>query len=115
VHSWSRGFIFNWEGAIVDIPEGFGLCDGSNGTPDLRDRFVVGAGSTYSVDETGGLLSHPHRFRGDSHVHGIGSGPNLSTDVLPFDDQMAPGVAQGDFDSSNHLSPYYALAYIMFL
>lgn len=37
------GCILMWSGAIADIPAGWVLCDGNNGTPDLRDRFVVGA------------------------------------------------------------------------
>jgi hypothetical protein len=59
------GGIFLWSGSIGSIPAGYVLCNGSNGTPDLRDRFVVGAGSTYSVDATGGsansiVVSHTH-------------------------------------------------------
>ena len=56
-----------WSGATNQIPTGWILCDGSNGSPDLRDRFVVGAGSgaIYSVGDTGGsadatLVSHSH-------------------------------------------------------
>lgn len=60
-----RGGIIMWSGSIVSIPTGWALCNGSNGTPDLRDRFIVGAGSTYSVAGTGGsanatLVSHSH-------------------------------------------------------
>lgn len=44
-----------WSGTIASIPSGWQLCDGTNGTPDLRDRFVVGAGNTYSIGNTGGL------------------------------------------------------------
>lgn len=47
-----KGIICLWGGAIVDIPAGWHLCDGTNGTPDLRDRFVIGAGSTYNPDDT---------------------------------------------------------------
>jgi hypothetical protein len=59
------GGIFLWSGSIGSIPAGYVLCNGSNGTPDLRDRFIVGAGSTYSVDATGGsansiVVSHTH-------------------------------------------------------
>ena len=59
------GGIFLWSGSIGSIPAGYVLCNGSNGTPDLRDRFVVGAGSTYSVDATGGsanaiVVTHTH-------------------------------------------------------
>jgi len=48
------GMILMWSGSIATIPKGWSLCDGSNGTPDLRNRFIVGAGSTYSVGTTGG-------------------------------------------------------------
>jgi hypothetical protein len=48
------GMIVLWSGSTGSIPSGWVLCNGSNSTPDLRDRFVVGAGSTYSVDATGG-------------------------------------------------------------
>lgn len=47
-----KGIICIWAGAIVDIPSGWSLCDGSGGRPDLRDRFVIGAGSTYNPDDT---------------------------------------------------------------
>jgi len=50
--------IILFSGAIVDIPSGWYLCNGSNGTPDLRDRFVVGAGSNYAVGATGGEATH---------------------------------------------------------
>jgi len=51
------GGIIMWSGSIGAIPTGYYLCNGSNGTPDLRDRFVVGAGSTYAVGNTGGFTS----------------------------------------------------------
>ena len=59
------GCILLWSGSIGSIPAGFVLCNGLNSTPDLRDRFVVGAGSTYAVDGTGGsanaiVVSHTH-------------------------------------------------------
>lgn len=47
-----KGIIVLWGGAIVDIPAGWALCDGYNGRPDLRDRFIIGAGSTYNPDDT---------------------------------------------------------------
>lgn len=46
-----------WSGTTTNIPSGWVLCNGSNGTPDLRDRFIVGAGSSYSVGSTGGADS----------------------------------------------------------
>ena len=59
------GGIIIWSGAANAIPTGWYLCDGNNSTPDLRDRFVIGAGSNYAVDATGGsadatLVSHTH-------------------------------------------------------
>lgn len=48
------GVIWMWSGAIANIPSGYQLCDGTNGTPDLRDRFIVTAGGSYSVGATGG-------------------------------------------------------------
>jgi len=48
------GLISMWSGSIGSIPSGWYLCDGSNGTPNLTDRFIVGAGSTYAVNGTGG-------------------------------------------------------------
>lgn len=52
------GMVMLWSGSADSIPVGWALCDGSNGTPDLRNRFVVGAGSTYAVGATGGEAEH---------------------------------------------------------
>lgn len=46
------GTIIIWSGAINAVPSGYYLCNGSNGTPDLRDKFVVGAGNSYAVGAT---------------------------------------------------------------
>ena len=59
------GGIIIWSGSIAAVPSGWYLCDGSNGTPDLRDRFVIGAGSAYAVGDTGGskdaiVVEHNH-------------------------------------------------------
>lgn len=48
------GMIEMWSGAANAIPRGYLLCDGTKGTPDLRDKFVIGAGSTYNVGDTAG-------------------------------------------------------------
>jgi len=63
--SFTTGMIMLWSGAIGSIPSGWNLCDGTNGSPDLRDRFVVAAGNSYSVGQTGGtadaiVVSHTH-------------------------------------------------------
>jgi hypothetical protein len=59
------GMIMLWSGSSATIPSGWLLCDGSSSTPDLRNRFVVGATSTYAVGATGGsadaiVVSHTH-------------------------------------------------------
>jgi hypothetical protein len=65
--------ILLWSGSIGSIPAGYLLCDGTNSTPDLRNRFIVGAGSTYSVNQTGGsadsiVVSHNHTATSTSTV-----------------------------------------------
>jgi len=73
--SFPAGGIIMWNGSVGSIPSGWVLCNGSNGTPDLRDRFVVGAGSTYAVGATGGsanavLVSHTHSVSVSDPGHG---------------------------------------------
>ena len=82
-----NGAIIMWSGTVATIPDGFSLCDGSNGTPDLRNRFVVGASGTYAVGATGGGST-------TTSVGDVEAGPQatVSTSALP---------------------PYYALCYIM--
>ena len=73
-----------WSGTESNVPAGWNLCDGTNGTPDLRDRFVLGAGISYASGDTGGSASailsvanlpqHNHSFSGStssagSHSH----------------------------------------------
>jgi len=48
------GGIMMWSGTISNIPDGWTLCDGTNGAPDLRDRFIAGAGGEYNTNDTGG-------------------------------------------------------------
>ena len=50
------GAILAWSGTDADIPLGWRICNGVGGTPDLRDRFVVGAGGVYSTGQTGGVI-----------------------------------------------------------
>lgn len=74
------GGIIMWSGTVANIPSGWRLCDGGGGTPDLRGRFVAGAGGSYSVGNTGGadtvtlttsqMPSHNHS--GPSHTHSSG-------------------------------------------
>lgn len=69
----SAGVITMWSGSIGSIPVGWFLCDGTNGTPDLRDRFIVGAGSTYAVAATGGANTVTlTQAETPAHTHGYG-------------------------------------------
>jgi len=81
IEAFVQGMIILWYGNTSNVPNGFALCDGNNGTPDLRNRFVVGAGDTYNPDSTGGsssvtlsesqLPSHTHTasVTDPGHVH----------------------------------------------
>ena len=73
------GLIAIWSGSTGSIPSGWLLCNGSNGTPDLRNSFILGAGNTYAVGATGGstdaiVVSHTHTATSTvtdpSHKHG---------------------------------------------
>jgi hypothetical protein len=137
------GVIVLWSGSIGSIPAGWVLCNGNNGTPDLRDRFIVGAGSTYSVDATGGsansiVVSHTHTATsvvtdaGHSHGYdkttGAGSpaGINIAgsngsyvytttaTSTSVTGITVATTVdSAGNSGTNANLPPYYALCYIM--
>ena len=75
------GIIAIWSGSVATIPIGWLLCDGTNGTLDLRDKFIVGAGGTYAVGDTGGsntvtltnaqMPSHTHTVAGTTAADGI--------------------------------------------
>ena len=68
------GMILMWSGSIDTIPKGWVLCNGQNGTPDLRNRFIVGAGSSYNVGATGGSNTVTLNISQiPSHNHGASS------------------------------------------
>ena len=82
------GVITLWYGNIGSIPSGWLLCNGSNGTPDLRDRFVVGAGNSYAVSQIGGtaeaiVVSHTHTASSTSSFSGnaLGTHTHTATDL----------------------------------
>jgi hypothetical protein len=101
------GVIVLWSGSIGSIPVGWALCNGSNGTPDLRDRFIVGAGSTYAVNATGGsadaiVVSHTHTASSTSVVTDPG---HTHTAVTrggggPVFDQFAPQTNAGSTNTA---------------
>jgi hypothetical protein len=78
------GGIIMWSGSVSSVPLNWALCNGLNGTPNLRDKFIVGAGSSYSVASTGGtkdavVVSHSHTGSGGGSGTGTVSGGSSST------------------------------------
>ena len=68
------GGIIMWSGTDANIPSNWHLCDGTAGTPNLVDRFIVGRGSAYSAGATGGskdavIVSHNHNVNDPTHDH----------------------------------------------
>ena len=114
------GAIILWSGASNAIPSGYVLCDGNNNTPNLQDRFVVGAGNTYAVDATGGsadatLVSHTHNLL---YNHGSFGGSSGAVTPRSGNTPVTPGISgrvstEGSSATNANLPPYYALAYIM--
>jgi hypothetical protein len=134
------GIISLWSGSVASIPSGWLLCDGSSGTPDLRDRFVIGAGSTYAVAATGGsanaiVVSHTHTASvtdpGHAHTttinYGVGGEGGTAQSLTSVSNQGTVAKAsssnttsitvsnstEGSSGTNANLPPYYALAYIM--
>ncbi len=131
------GIITMWSGAIGSIPAGWALCDGTNGTPNLRDRFVMGAGGGYAVGLTGGeaahvltvaeMPTHTHGVTDPGHRHGYRNGggttssgyaanSNDGTHPTQYTDNATTGITvnnAGGGNAHNNLPPYYALAFIM--
>lgn len=125
-----RGVIVAWYYSTV--PNGWALCDGTNGTPDLRSRFVIGSGQGI------GLTNRPIGSYGgeESHVLSLNEIPS-HTHTMPGDDMLESWATRlsnisydadsrysgnggifatsssGGSQAHNNMPPYYALAYIM--
>ena len=105
-----RGLIACWYGNVNAPPAGWFLCDGSNGTPDLRNRFVVGAGQTYGPGNNGGSATHTHDVTvaaGGSHVHDI----TVADTVLTVAQMPSHNHGNGqNNDNSGGQQPYGSIA-----
>lgn len=137
-----KGIIMLWSGSSASIPAGWQICDGTNSTPNLRDRFVVGAGTTYAVAATGGsanavVVSHTHtatstvtdpghthtlKVSGSTSAGTAGTLRNNTTDGLSagYMGTSTTGITVGTSLTTSgvsatnaNLPPYYALCYIM--
>lgn len=73
------GQVIMWYGSVANIPSGWALCNGSNGTPDLRNRFVIGAGDTYDQNSVGGSLAAFNTGASGNHSHGGATGGTVLT------------------------------------
>jgi len=109
---FKKGMIILWSGSIASIPGGWALCDGDNGTPDLYEKFVYGAGSGVDPGETGGSDEHAHGHTAASHSHNLGSGSDLD-DGFEYDKTTGADSPMFDILDEYHMPPYFALAYIM--
>lgn len=120
------GGIIMWSGASV--PAGWALCNGLNGTPDLRDRFIVGSGGAYATGATGGLkettlvpgnlptFSISKQVMTTGYTSGYGSGQEVIT--APSRSQNSgfntfTMLFTGQSLPMENRPPYYALAFIM--
>lgn len=122
------GSIIIWSGSAADIPSGWALCDGQDGRPDLRDRFVLGGGGTHTIGDTGGeethtltvdeMPEHSHK----SYIYINSETPRhdvLKNDVF-YDNGWASPNSRPDLlyntggsQSHNNMPPYYVLCYII--
>lgn len=125
-----KGIIVAWSNETV--PSGWILCDGQNGTPDLRSKFILGAGPNDKLGSSGGERTHKLSVSEmPSHTHGIKRVPNQSynRDLSEYTcagchknhSSLDVGGASlgwgtdstGGDQPHNNMPPYYALTYIM--
>ena len=129
------GAIMLWSGTADNIPDGWALCDGQDGRPDLRDKFVLGAGTGHSVGESGGsekVALTASQMPSHSHVQqypdSYGATQNWlassdSGDEIGYKDanrqvsillgEVVATSAAGGGQAHDNMPPYYALCYIM--
>lgn len=124
-----RGVIMMWNGGDSTIPSGWALCDGSNDTPDLRSKFIVGCGTgaSYNYGDTGGANSVTlTEDQMPEHNHANGSykyllakdGKNTvkSIDNSSTEPKLTSAASlrsAGGGTSHENRPPYFALCYIM--
>ncbi len=95
-----RGMIILWSGDSFNVPQGFALCNGSNGTPNLTDRFVVGSGSEYNTGDRGGTDTNSH-----NHSATVGS-TTLTLSQIPSHSHNASHNHSASFNG-NTLGNHY--------
>jgi hypothetical protein len=108
----TSGMIVMWSGSIASIPDGWVLCNGTNGTPDLRDKFVAAAKQddggvaktniSGGLTQTGGAATHTHTDHNNHTVTQPGNHNNIYTDVPSATIAVTTGVATYA-SAQNHL------------
>lgn len=106
-----KGMICLWFGAILAIPDGWQLCNGSNGTPDLRDKFIVGAGNTYNPDDNSAVSTHTHDDTYLANYHNLTAQYWIYSGAL-FNYLTSIDSETMTTDSDSCQPPYKALCYI---
>lgn len=124
------GVIVMWSGLIANIPSGYYFCDGTNGTPDLRDRMIIGGKQdsggvvktnvTGSLTQTGGEATHVLTITEiPAHTHDIttrnsnGDGATVQASDTQNQSHVVTTGSAGGNGAHNNMPPYYALALIM--
>jgi len=113
------GVISPFNGPESDVPDGWTLCDGKDGSPDLRDRFVVGAEGSYGKGDKGGKESVTlDESQIPEHNHGIKANDNTNSDNPSLTSTYGTSRTNytetaGGGGSHENRPPFYALAYIM--
>lgn len=119
------GVIVAYSGTSETIPEGWAVCDGENGTPDLRGRFILGVSEKHPLAEVGGeenvtltvgqMPAHEHSLNAQvvtdfsSAMKDLQSGKDRGT----LSKQFVKATATGGGQPHNNMPPFYALIYIM--
>lgn len=106
------GMIMIWHGTEETIPSGWHACDGTMGTPDLRDRIVLCPRENKPPGLIGGKWDHSHSFTVDDHSHDIPAGTGIAAGT-EFDPNTSSDPAVGDTDAAEHGQPSMRLWFIM--
>jgi len=107
-----KGLIMVWSGTIASIPKGWTQCNGSNGSPNLQGKFVIGASADPPQGASGGSISHTHTGSPAAHGHDIPAGNDIAAGG---DYNAGVGSVQGGGSTggTSGYPPFYSLCYIM--
>ena len=101
-----------WSGLLANIPNGWLLCDGTSGTPDLREQFIRGTPDGIDPGDTGGAAIHDHDFVSNGHFHDIPAGSKIGAGAN-YDEFTDFEQVVGTSGPASSLPPYYNLAFLM--